>query len=130
MHPTIIPALSRRQSDETDASPRVRQPHFECRDLAPALQLDVYVPGVEAGDVEITTRGPDLVVRARKPQRVRPNWRALHLEAAQHDYELKLRLGLGFEFTALHADMRDGVLHIVVPKRQSGVARIHARRVA
>jgi HSP20 family molecular chaperone IbpA len=129
MHPTIIPALSRHPSDESDTL-RVRQPHFECRDLAQALKLDVYIPGVESGDVEITTRGPDLVVRARKPQRVRLNWRALHLEASQHDYELKLRLGLGLDFAALHADMREGVLHIFVPKRQSGVARVNARRVA
>ncbi|MBA4137274.1 MAG: heat-shock protein Hsp20 [Opitutus sp.] len=130
MPTTIIPALSRQPSDESDATPNVRQPHFECIDALQALKLAVYVPGVDASDVEITTRGPDLVVHARKAHPVRVNWQALHLESAQRDYELKLRLGHGLDFAALRAEMRDSVLHIVVPKRHSGDARVNARRVA
>lgn len=128
MPTTIIPALSRLPS-ETDSA-LVRQPHFECSDLPQALKLAVFVPGVEPADVEITTRGPDLVVHARKPHPVRVNFSALHLEAAQRDYELKLRLGLGLDFDSLQADMRDGVLNIVVPKKNSAFSRINARRVA
>lgn len=130
MPTTIIPALSRLPSIETDSSARVRQPHFECSDLAQALKLAVFIPGVEPTDVEITTRGPDLVVHARKPHPVRVNFSALHLESAQSDYELKLRLGLGLDFDALRADMREGVLNIVVPKKNSAVSRVNARRVA
>jgi HSP20 family protein len=130
MHPTIIPALSRPPSAESDVTPAVRQPHFECRDSTQALKLDVYVPGVEPSGVEITTRGPDLVLLARKAHPVRVNWRALHLESAQRDYELKLRLGHGLDFSALRAEMRDGVLSIVVPKRNSGYSRVNTRRVA
>jgi HSP20 family molecular chaperone IbpA len=128
MPTTIIPALSR-PSSETD-SVLVRQPHFECSDLPQALKLAVFVPGVEPADVEITTRGPDLVVHARKPHPVRINFSALHLEAAQRDYELKLRLGLGLDFDSLQADMRDGVLSITVPKKNSAFSRVNARRVA
>jgi HSP20 family protein len=130
MPTTIIPALSRRPSHEFDATSRVRQPHYECIDLPQALQIDVFVPGVDASDVEITTRGPDLIVHARKPHPVRVNFHSLHLEAAQRDYELKLRLGLGLDFESLRAELRDGVLHLLVPKKNSGYARINARQVA
>lgn len=130
MPTTIIPALSRHHSDAPDATANVRQPHFECIDSARALKLDVYIPGVDASAVEITTRGPDMVVRARKAHPVRVNWQALHLEAAQRDYELKLRLGHGLDFAALRAEMREGVLTIVVPKRNSGYARVRTPRVA
>lgn len=129
MPTTIIPALSRHHSSQ-ETSSLVLQPHYECVDLPQALKLDVYIPGVEAGDVEIATRGPDLVVHARKPHPVRVNWQALHLEAAQRDYELQLRLGHGLDFDALHADLRDGVLHLVVPKKNAHEARVHTRRVA
>lgn len=129
MPTTIIPALSRHHSSQ-ETSSLVRQPHYECVDLPQALKLDVYIPGVEAGDVEIATRGPDLVVHARKPHHVRVNWQALHLESAQRDYELKLRLGHGVDFGALAADLRDGVLRVVVPKKNSPAVRINARRVA
>lgn len=130
MPTTILPTLSRHHSSLADALSPVRQPHYECAHLPQALKLDVYIPGVEAGDVEIVTRGPDLVVRARKPHRVRVNWQALHLEAVQRDYELRLRLGHGLDFNALHADLRDGVLRIVVPKKNVHEARLPARRVA
>ena len=130
MPTTIIPTLSRHHSSQDAATSHVRQPHFECADLPQALKLDVYIPGVDASDVEIVTRGPDLVVHARKTHHVRVNWQALHLETAQRDYELKLRLGLGLDFDSLTADLRDGVLRVVVPKKNSHDVRINARRVA
>ncbi|MBI2513828.1 MAG: Hsp20/alpha crystallin family protein [Opitutae bacterium] len=130
MH-TIIPALNRSSTDDDNVTVAdFRQPRYEITELAQALKLDVYIPGVDPSHVDITTRGPDLVIVARKPHLVRLNWRALHLEAAQRDYELKLRLGHSFDFDALRAEMRDGVLMIFVPKRNLSVTRAVARRVA
>ncbi len=129
MPTTLITTLPRRRS-AVAAAPRVRQPHYECTDLAQSLQLDVFVPGVDAADIEITSLGPDLVVRARKPHPVRVNFDALHLEAAQRDYELKLRLGRHLAYESLHADYRDGVLRITLPKNFSADSRVNARKVA
>jgi HSP20 family molecular chaperone IbpA len=71
-------------------------------------------------------------VTARKTQHVRANWQALHLENVQHDYELKLRLGLGFNYEALQASFDRGVLTIVVPKKQlvAASAPLRQRKVA
>lgn len=100
-----------------------RSPHYDAVDLPHALKFTLYVPGVDASSVEITTQGPDLLVTARKPRHVRANWQALHLESVQRDYQLKLRLGLGFDFEALQASISRGVLTIVLPKvRQRQVA--------
>ena len=46
---------------------RFRSPHYEFRDLPQALKLAVYVPGVDASGVEVTTQETDLTVVARKP---------------------------------------------------------------
>ncbi len=94
------------------------------------MHLTVYVPGVEAAGVEIEARGPDLTVTARKPHFVRVNWEALHLETAQRDYQLRLRLGHGFDYPALHAEINDGVLTVVLPKRLTAEDPLLARRVA
>lgn len=126
MH-TIIPTLSP-ASPSPEALENFRQPHFECADLPQALKLVVFTPGVDATDVEITTQGPDFVLTARKRRIVRVNWQALHLESVQHDYQLSLRLGLGFNFEDLHASMQDGVLTVLVPKRNNNFQR--HRRVA
>jgi len=100
----------------------LRSPHYECKDLPQALRLDVYVPGVDVAGVDLTTQGTDLVLTARKTQHVRANWQALHLESAQRDYQLTLRLGLGYDFDTLRASIAKGVLTIVLPKRRPALA--------
>jgi HSP20 family molecular chaperone IbpA len=101
-----------------------REPVFETQALGDAMRLTLYVPGVAASGVDIEGRGADLVVTARKERFVRVNFAALHLEHAQHDYELRLRLGTGFDFTAMAAEIAGGVLTITVPKRSSGATAV------
>ncbi|MBS0632930.1 MAG: Hsp20/alpha crystallin family protein [Verrucomicrobia bacterium] len=107
-----------------------RKPNYDCREQPDAVKLVVYVPGVEAAGVEIEARGPDLLVTARKTHFVRVNWQALHLETAQRDYQLRLRLGHGIDYPSLQAEIHQGVLTIVLPKRLSAEEETPARRVA
>lgn len=129
MHTTIHPLIAnRRRSAATASSEMFRQPHYECDDLPDAVKLVVYLPGVGASGVDIEGRGADLTITARKPHFVRVNWQSLHLEKAQRDYRLRLRLGHGLDFPAMQAEMNAGVLTVTVPKR--GVATNRLRRVA
>ena len=123
MHTIIQPdsQSSHRQAREA-SNDLFRKPNYDCREHADAVKLVVYVPGVEAAGVEITARGPDLVITARKTHFVRVNWQALHLERSQRDYQLRLRLGTGFEYAAMSAEIRDGVLSLTVPKQPAAVA--------
>lgn len=121
MH-TIIHRHSQRRFPLTETKRAARSPHYECMDLPQSLKIELYVPGVDAHGVEITTQGPDLFVTARKTQHVRTNWQALHLEPVQRDYQLKLRLGWSFDFEALQATVARGVLTIVLPKKETSFA--------
>ena len=107
-----------------------RQPSYDCREHPDSVVLTVYIPGVDAAGVEIEACGPDLSVTARKTHFVRVNWQALHLETAQRDYQLRLRLGHGINFTELHAEIQHGVLTVTLPKRQTVEESLPARRVA
>jgi len=129
MH-TIINTLksNARRTTSTPAQMPVRTPHYDCIDESDALKVIVFVPGVEASGVEISRRGPDLTVTARKPHFVRVNWQALHLEKAQRDYQLRLRLGNGLDYDALNAELADGRLVLTLPKKPSEIER--KRRVA
>ena len=105
-----------------------RQPRYDCQEHADEMKIVVYVPGVDASGVEIEGRGADLTVTAKKARFVRVNFEALHLESAQRDYRLRLRLGTSFDFAAMEAEIAHGVLTITLPKLTVEVERL--RRVA
>ena len=114
---TIIPSTHlRRHRTAVRAAHAFRKPSYDCRELSDAVELVVYVPGVGASGVEIEARSPDLFITARKERFVRVNWQALHLERLQSDYQLRLRLGAGLDYSAIRADISEGVLVITVPK--------------
>jgi HSP20 family protein len=102
-----------------------RQPNYDCRELPDAINIVVYVPGVGASGIEVESHGPDLVITALKTRFVRVNWQALNLEGSQRDYRLRLRLGVGFDFSQMQAGISDGVLTLSVPKRQDSLAPVH-----
>lgn len=123
MHSIIHPHKSHARRPDAVAE-SFRDPHYDCVQMDDAVKFIVYVPGVESPGVEIMRRGPDLTITARKSHFVRVNWQSLHLEHAQRDYRLKLRLGNGFDYDALRAELLDGALHISIPKRGAIVEKL------
>lgn len=131
MHTIIHPLVSNRRSRSAARAASVetfRLPHYECDEQPDAMMLVVYLPGVSAAGVDIEGRGADLTITARKPHIVRVNWQALHLEGAQRDYKLKLRLGHGFDFASMQAEMNNGILTLRLPKRH--IDAVGLKRVA
>jgi HSP20 family protein len=117
---TILPPQligSRRPGRLVSALGETRSPHYDCQQKGDAIDLTVFLPGVDASGVEIVVRGPDLVVIGRKSHVVRVNFAAAHLEHAQLDYELRLRLGRDLAYASLTAELADGVLSLRIPKR-------------
>jgi HSP20 family protein len=113
---------SRDRSAYKASNAMFRQPNYDCRELPDAITIVVYVPGVGSSGVEIEAHGPDLVITAHKTRFVRVNWQSLNLEGSQRDYRLRLRLGLGFDYSQMEAAITDGVLTLTVPKRQPEMA--------
>ena len=122
MHQLISSLAPRQPYPAVARAAAFREPHYDCREQMGALKLTIYVPGVDPSGVEIEVHGPDLTVTAPKRHPVRANWRALHLEPVQRDYQLHLRLGANLDYDALHAELREGVLVVVIPKRSAATA--------
>lgn len=134
--PTIIHSLPthsrKRRLDGADGHVTHRKPLYDCSEQRDALTLTVFVPGVEASGIHISSKGPDLIVEARKSHFVRVNFQPLNLEGAQRDYRLVLRLGHHLDFARLEPEFQKGVLTLRIPKRLSGLNSDPAslRRVA
>ena len=126
MHTIIdtLPTNSRSKAPARASVDAFRQPAYDCQEQADAMKLVVYVPGVDASGVEIEGRGPDLTVTAKKARFVRVNFAAFHLESAQRDYRLRLRLGNDFDFAAMQAEIAHGVLTVTLPKRKVSASRL------
>ena len=124
MHTIIHPLNPRTRSPAAEPTSPVafRQPNYDYVEHPDTITLVVYVPGVDAAGVEIEARGSDLTVTAKKSHFVRVNWQSLHLETAQRNYQLRLRLGSGFDYTSIEAEIHDGVLSVTLPKRLSATA--------
>ena len=120
MDQIIRSSRSRQPSPAFASKDAFRRPHYDCQEQMDALRLVLYVPGVDAGGIDITVDGPDLVVTAPKSHLVRANWRALHLEPVQRDYRLRLRLGFSLDYDALQAELRGGALTLTIPKKAAG----------
>ena len=118
MHTIISPIQPSGSSSpaEVTSTESFRQPNYECLDQGAAIKLAVFVPGVTAAGVDIEARGPDLLITAHKAHYVRVNWSTLHLESAQRDYRLRLRLGLAFDYPAMRAKIHEGILSMTLPK--------------
>jgi HSP20 family molecular chaperone IbpA len=127
IHPSITSSRKRSAARATSVE-TFRLPHYECDEQPDAMKLVVYLPGVSAAGVDIEGHGADLTITARKSHFVRVNWQSLHLEGAQRDYRLKLRLGYGFDFAAMSAEINNGILTLSLPKRN--VTTFGLRRVA
>ncbi len=117
IHPLTSPSRSRRTRVSQPAADDHRKPHYEISEQAGRLDLTVYVPGVDSAGVELSFDGTDLLLTARKAHFVRVNWQALHLEKAQRDYQLVLRLGAAVDFDRVEATLQAGVLTIKLPKK-------------
>jgi HSP20 family molecular chaperone IbpA len=122
MHKIIRSLKSTQPSPAFARKDAFRRPHYDCQEQMDALKLAVYVPGVDPAGIDIEVRGPDLIVTAPKGHLVRANWRAAHLESAQRDYQLRLRLGFSLDYDALQAALHDGVLTITIPKKTAVAA--------
>ena len=117
MHTIIRSHHSRQPSPAFARWSAFRRPHYDCETQAGMLKFIVYLPGVDPAGVDLEVSGPDLTVTAAKIRPVRANWRALHLENVQRDYQLRLRLGRGFDYHALESELHAGVLTVHIPRR-------------
>ena len=114
---STLPISRRLLAPATTSLEAFRQPAYECEERADTIILTVYIPGVDASGVEIEGRSADLTVTATKPHSPRVNFNALQLERVQRDYRLRLRLGTGFDYPKMAAELTRGVLTVTIPKR-------------
>ncbi len=120
---TLIPSLAPAPAapapaPRTDSEP-TRTPRHEVTDTPEAYGLVVELPGVAKDGLELSVDHEQIRVFGRRSWRKPEAWQALHRESRDIAYELVLEHGRTIDAEKIHAELRDGVLRVSLPKAEA-----------
>ena len=122
----LIPSLSRsparREAPPRSTVPGVR-PVYELREATDAWGLTVYLPGVAKSGLSITDENGTLTIRGERAWKQPGGWTSLYRESSDLPFELTLEHDNGFDADKVHAELKDGVLRVSLPKVENRKAR-------
>jgi HSP20 family protein len=119
---TIVPKADRplaRGSGDGDAGRYAVAPHYEIKESDDALGLEVYLPGVTRDDLDLSVEGRELTLSARRSWQKPEDWTPVWTETGATVYRLHLMLPEGLEDDKIHAELKDGVLRLTLPKGEA-----------
>lgn len=120
----IAPRLSRtlgRRSDgaKTETPEFTLKPVYEIRETDEAWGLTAQLPGVAKDDLEISAEEGLITIRGRRTWKQPEGWTALYRESVDAPYELILEHDNTVNADGIHAELKDGVLRVSLPKAEA-----------
>ena len=94
-------------------------PRYEVAETPEAYGLTVELPGVAKDGLELSVDHEQIRVLGRRAWRKPDTWNALHRESRDAAFELVLEHGRSIDADKVHAELRDGVLRVSLPKAEA-----------
>jgi HSP20 family molecular chaperone IbpA len=118
---SIIPGLSRTTAQSSDAKPATPavKPLYEVKETDEAYGLTVQMPGVAKDGLTITTEEGVLTIRGERGWKRPAGWTSLYRESTDLPFELALQHDNTVDVDKIHAEVRDGVLRVTLPKTEA-----------
>ncbi len=119
----LVPAFTRspaRRNESQGASnePTVR-PLYEVKETVEAWGLQVHLPGVAKEGLEFTAEEGQIAIRGRRDWKAPAGWTALYRESTDAPFELVLQHDNCLDVEKIHAELKDGVLRVSLPKAEA-----------
>lgn len=114
---TRLPA-SREGGRAHNHEPSVK-PRHEVKEADEAWGLQVYLPGVSKEGLEFTAEEGLITIRGRRDWKAPAGWTVLYRESTEAPYELMLRHDNTINVEKIHAELKDGVLRVSLPKAEA-----------
>jgi len=118
---SIIPGLSRSETNNGEAkaaTPAVK-PVYDVSETTEAYGLKVQLPGVAKDGLSITSEEGMLTIRGERGWKRPAGWTALYRESSELPFELALQHDNAIDLDKIHAELRDGVLRVSLPKTEA-----------
>ena len=127
---TLIPSLSRspavRKGGDTEEAGLTIKPAYEIKETDDAFGVTVQLPGVTKEGLELTAEEGAFRMVGRRAWKQPAGWTALYRESADAPFELVLTHDNAIDAEKIHAEIRDGVLRVALPKHEA----IKPRKIA
>ena len=119
----LVPSFTRSPARRPDGSvpshEPTSKPHHEVRETDEAWGLQVYLPGVAKEGLEFTAEEGLITIRGHRGWKTPAGWTALYRESADAPYELVLQHDNTIDVEKIHAELKDGVLRVSLPKAET-----------
>jgi HSP20 family molecular chaperone IbpA len=118
---SIIPSFNRTPAcnDEARSATPAVKPLYEIDETAEAFGLTVQLPGVAKDGLTITAEEGTLTVRGERSWKRPSGWTSLYRESSDLPFELTLEHENAVDLDKIHAEIREGVLRISLPKTEA-----------
>lgn len=114
-----VPARRDAGPSATAAAEPTVAPRYEVAETPEAYGLTVELPGVAKDGLELSVDHEQIRVLGRRAWRKPEGWHALHRESREAAFELVLDHGRVIDADKVHAELRDGVLRVSLPKAEA-----------
>lgn len=122
----IVPRLSRTlgNRDERNGRPAGEsefsvKPAYELKETAEAWGLTVHLPGVAKDGLELSAEEGLITIHGRRGWQAPEGWTAIYRESVEAPYELTLEHDNSVDVDKIHAELKDGVLRVSLPKAEA-----------
>jgi HSP20 family molecular chaperone IbpA len=117
---TLIPSRARAlaQRENGEPNPAIK-PLYELVDNKEGFALTVYLPGVAKDGLELTSESSLLRIVGRRAWSQPEGWSTLYSELPDAPFELNLEHDQAIDIERIHAELRDGVLRVSLPKAEA-----------
>jgi HSP20 family protein len=121
--PRLSRSLSRRENSETQSATGepefTLKPAYEVTENKEAWGLTAHLPGVTKDGLEITAEEGRVSIRGRRAWQKPEGWTAVYRESIDAPYELVLEHDNTVDADKIHAELKDGVLRVSLPKAEA-----------
>ncbi len=119
--PRLSRALSRREENGGTAteSEFTVKPVYELKENADAWGLTVYLPGVAKDGLELSAEDNTIAIRGRRTWQKPEGWTQLYRESVDAPFALSLEHDNSVDVDKIHAELKDGVLRVSLPKAEA-----------
>ena len=110
-------------STERAHTRRVFSPRADVYETAEEIVVVAELPGVSEESLDITLEHRELTIRGATPPTAPSGYRLIYSEYGEGDYERRFVLADSIDRSGISATLKNGVLHLRLPKVKEALAR-------